>query len=577
MLSARYQDEMQKLRTLVAEFLRDHPSLAPLFGGPTVDPDVERLLEGSAFLAASLRERLDDDWPEIVRPLIEQLQPRWLRPMPSATMVAFTPNPSQTKPVTILKGSRISSRPEEGVSCQFTTCWDVVVEPITLLDAAFHHPVGEPPAIRLSFQLHDISPPDWSASTLRLFLGDGFPRAADLNLVLSRHLAFIEVKGLEEGASCRLAPERLIPLSGTKSNPLLACLPDDSPGLTALLDYFACPETFLFVEVTGLDHWRERGRGSQFELSFVLKNELPVPAPVVDRSSFLLAATPAVNLFPHTAEPITHAAKSTKLYCPVVPAGKEKEHCSVWSVDDVTGLLKSGSARKRQYRADSSAGDAPSGEPCYRTAVKLRPLSAGVDLSLELHRSEEVEASVTVEITCTNGSLPAKLGIGDLSVPTVEMADGVTVRNVTPVTPPSDPPLEPGRLWKLYTCSRLYKRMLSQPEAVRSVLATLAASVRSDREGLSRARARIGGIEKISVRERDILRGGVPWRGIEVVLKLNGKAYESLGELYLFAAVFERFLGGFVSENYLVRLIVEDSAGSTRYAWDARPGDLYEQ
>lgn len=57
-----YQSELNNLRHLADEFAQRNPALAPLLGsGSASDPDVERLLEGVAFLTGMVRQRLDDE------------------------------------------------------------------------------------------------------------------------------------------------------------------------------------------------------------------------------------------------------------------------------------------------------------------------------------------------------------------------------------------------------------------------------------------------------------------------------------------------------------------------------------
>ena len=66
MFNRHFQQELDNLRDLGEAFSKAHPAVAPMLIGPTADPDVERLLEGVAFLTALLREKLDDDFPEII-------------------------------------------------------------------------------------------------------------------------------------------------------------------------------------------------------------------------------------------------------------------------------------------------------------------------------------------------------------------------------------------------------------------------------------------------------------------------------------------------------------------------------
>jgi len=74
MLNSHYQNELNQLRRLADEFARRNPALAPLLGVDSAnDPDVERLLEGVAFLTGMVRQRLDDEFPEFIQELPQLL------------------------------------------------------------------------------------------------------------------------------------------------------------------------------------------------------------------------------------------------------------------------------------------------------------------------------------------------------------------------------------------------------------------------------------------------------------------------------------------------------------------------
>ena len=76
MFQRYYQDELSYLRELGREFAAAHPALAHSLAEEGADPDVERLLEGFAFLGAQIRQKLDDEFPELTHSLLEMLYPR---------------------------------------------------------------------------------------------------------------------------------------------------------------------------------------------------------------------------------------------------------------------------------------------------------------------------------------------------------------------------------------------------------------------------------------------------------------------------------------------------------------------
>ena len=81
MFTRYFQQELEKLKHLGEAYSRAHPAIAPMLSGSSADPDVERLLEGVAFLTASLRQKLDDEFPEIIHEYMQLLFPHYLRPL----------------------------------------------------------------------------------------------------------------------------------------------------------------------------------------------------------------------------------------------------------------------------------------------------------------------------------------------------------------------------------------------------------------------------------------------------------------------------------------------------------------
>ncbi|MDR1396039.1 MAG: type VI secretion system baseplate subunit TssF, partial [Deltaproteobacteria bacterium] len=93
MLKDLYQEELANLRVLGSQFSRDNPALAPMLGARGDDPDVERLLEGVAFLSSLVRSTLDEGFPDLVQDLLRMVFPAGLLPVPSAVMMHFRPLP----------------------------------------------------------------------------------------------------------------------------------------------------------------------------------------------------------------------------------------------------------------------------------------------------------------------------------------------------------------------------------------------------------------------------------------------------------------------------------------------------
>ncbi|ROL72812.1 hypothetical protein BHU25_14495 [Pseudomonas vranovensis] len=126
-------EERRRLRELADEFAEDDPRLAHFLGSEASDPDVERLMDGFAFLTAKLAMKIDDHLPEITQPLLQLVYPNFLRPLPSVTLVRFDPiDHALSESQLIPKGTALLSKPVDGVNCTFRTCTDVTLYPLVI-------------------------------------------------------------------------------------------------------------------------------------------------------------------------------------------------------------------------------------------------------------------------------------------------------------------------------------------------------------------------------------------------------------------------------------------------------------
>ena len=117
-----YQDELTWLREMGREYAAAHPETAAMLAEAGSDPDVERLLEGVAFISGRLRQKLDDELPELTQSLIESLWPHYLRPIPSLAMVQFeAARQNDKEPRRIPRGTQIESTPVDGTRCRRAT------------------------------------------------------------------------------------------------------------------------------------------------------------------------------------------------------------------------------------------------------------------------------------------------------------------------------------------------------------------------------------------------------------------------------------------------------------------------
>ena len=487
-----------------------------MLSGPASDPDVERLLEGVAFLTGLLRQKLDDEFPEIVHSLTNLLWPHYLKPIPSTTMIAFSPKSTLKQSTRIPAGIHLASVPVGGTSCIYRTTFDVEMHPLTLLDASFQQLSGEAAGDQAPVRASGVKLDAWKPESLRFYLAGEYSAATDLYLMLRRHLRGIVLSPVGKGGSASLEPECLKPGGFTENEPLFRYPHRSFSGYRVLQEYFLAPEKFLFLDLSGLERWEKRGR-EPFQLRFEF-GDLPFSPPRVRKESFALHTTPAVNLFAHEADPILLDHRQAAYL--VRPTGEPRP---------LPGLLR---RSRRRLRAGDGAGASvrvvrgvqPRTPGCgeyYHTMLRASPAGNGQDVYLEVAYPPQAGTPVTetlsIRLTCTNGSLADNLKAGDIRMATADSPEYAEFTNITQPTPGAVPSLG-GRYCEARFPSRAELPVpwpQREPEGdPRPVYVT---------EGRDRAvtqanRKRIDGIQEVESVSADRIVSGTPIRGQEFIL-----------------------------------------------------------
>ena len=569
MFNRYYQDELNKLKDLAAEFSQANPALAPMLSGSSADPDAERILEGVAFLTGLTRQKLDDEFPEFVQELAHLLFPHYLRPIPSCTLVSFSPKGLLSESLTIPSGTMLDSVPVDGTPCRFRTSAPLDVQPMTLDSALLVGGSGVAPKIVLRFGLQGLDISQWANPAVRLFLGSGYPDASKLLLLLLNHVKTVSVcapgdKEFRLGLPIRHAgfDSELLPYPGNAFD-----------GYRNLQEFFVLPEKFLFVDIQGLGEWSRSARGATFDLTLVL-DRLPDWMPEIRTDSFLLNVVPAVNLFEHAADPINHDHRASEYR--VSPEASNRQHYQIYSVDKVTGYQQ-GVAKERSYIPFGMLRH--SGEQAalsFRTTLRAATVGRGseVYLSVAYPPSEQpLLETLSVQVTCTNRQLPESLKLGDLNRPTSSSPDRMSFRNIRAVTAPVNPPSGEALLWRLISHVSLNFLSIASAENLKAMLSLYVFSERQEQGQEVANRRRIDSIQEVTVTPevRLIGRGSV-LRGQKIHIKCRLDFFAGVGDMYLFGCILDRFVGDYAGINSFTRVELEDAFTGAVFKWPPRLG-----
>lgn len=145
-----FREELDYLRQLSKLLATEKPHLARFLAEKDADPDIERLLEGVAFLTGNLRQKIEDEFPELTHGLIKMLWPNYLRPVPAMTLIEYTPDMDKSSvPVLIPRNEQFTTnageirvdevlpsdaKKAEPPPCTFTLCRDIWLLPVRLTE-----------------------------------------------------------------------------------------------------------------------------------------------------------------------------------------------------------------------------------------------------------------------------------------------------------------------------------------------------------------------------------------------------------------------------------------------------------
>jgi type VI secretion system protein ImpG len=569
----RYLQEMSNLRDLGEEFSKAHPDKAGMLSERRPDPDVERLLEGTAFLTALLREKLEDEFPEIIHELVKIIWPHYLRPIPSASILAFMPKPTLKQTIRIDPGTQVASKEVEGTQCLFNTCFPVEMHPLSLLEASLVESSGQLPAIKLLLELKGPSLSDWQPKSLRFYIGGENTTSTELYRLLRNDLKEIHITSSDNNRSLILTPNYLKPVGFASDESLIPYPMHILPGYRIIQEYFILPEKFLFFDLKGWERWEDRGGGNRFEINFIFK-KFPRSIPRVKSENFVLFATPVINVFPFDADPIRLDHRKTEYR--VSPSSNKSTHYQVYSVEKVVGFVQ-GTARERVYVPFELFNPDIRNHPVYHTHVRNSPDEHGFDVYLSVAYSKDSGLAVTetlsIQLQCTNGVLSEGIRTGDICLPTSSSPEYTEFKNLRPPTSTLLPPLGTNLLWRFLSHLSLNYVSLANVKNLQAMLDLYNFEETRDRRSFLANQRRIAGIKNLSTRTVDRLVAGVVMRGREIQMDIRKDHFIGSGDLYLFGCILDFFLGSYASINTFTQLIVKEVVQGDIYKWETRIGD----
>jgi len=603
--NAYYQDELRYLRETGPEVARANPEVARYLADRGSDPDVERLLEGAAFLCGRIREKLDDELPEFTASMMGLLWPHYLRSVPSMAIVQLRPDMAQLQaPVYVNAGCTFASTPVDGTRCVYRACWPVTVRPWSIEDVRLETEPGKPVRFILTFRCAaGLNAADLDLGTVRLHLAGDTATAFTLFQLLAAHVHQAAVTTVDSGSPA--LPSKSPALPGRKrfelgSDAITAAGQTGEEGLIPyparsflgyrfVQEYFAFKERFLFVDVAGMDRAvAEIEPGDALRLSVTLNRRLD-SFPRVSTDNVRLHCVPVINLFQHPGEPIRVRHDRVRyLLHPSKVGVADRRHVEVYSIDSVTAVTQGAAVQTRPVPPFYSFAHASAGDPrkvsyyhyevvpcVQRDDPRLCTDTYVSFVGAQAPGQMPADETMSFELTCTNRDLPGQLRAGDICQPTDSSPASVEFSNLGKPTETIRPPLGKALHWRLISHMSLNYVSLTTVDHFRELLRVYDFQSEHDAQRAAAHARLLEGIVHVSARYHERMVRGTPLRGCQVELELSEEHFAGEGDAYVFACVVDRFLAQYVTLNSFSQLSVRFARSGQRYAFPPRWGEQF--
>lgn len=354
-----YNRELVYLREMGKEFAELYPKVANrlgMHGIDVVDPYVERLMEGFAFLTSRIQLKMEAEFPRFSEQLLEMLYPNYLSPTPSMAIVELQPDTSKgdiSRGFLVPRGTLMHCQTlkKDGINVHYTTTQDVTLQPLHLKNVELGKIPANLPLVSLN--LHQYG----AVSALRIHLSCQKTLFLD-KLDLGKLVFFLSGPDIQSQQLLELIIEHSIGIvcQTLGDAPQYQVLPDISPhhegfeddqsllpndprnfsGYRQLQEYFAFPARFQFFSISGMGSFlKQTKEKNEFELILLLDKTNPDLEHLVDTSYLALNSTPVINLFPKITERV-FVKENASEYHLVVDNARPLDH-EIFSVQRLYG------------------------------------------------------------------------------------------------------------------------------------------------------------------------------------------------------------------------------------------------
>jgi type VI secretion system protein ImpG len=573
-----FDAEMRYLREAGKEFAQAQPQVARRLGLSTPgarDERAEAVNESFAFLASRFRMTLDDTLPEITDPLIDHLWPHAGRTIPSLAILECVPRSGEARVLdTLPAGLQVRSTPvgPDGTVCFYRTTQPVRLLPIDIHGAGVRMREDGRTVIRLAFNLtHREQRLLDDLSRIRLYLHGDRPTASALYAAFTRQVESVGVRMplVRDG---QLQPLTHMRFEAAGCGPGTRLWPVDHDARDAelereqtMLEYFAFPEKFHFVDLCGFDRANVLPGERRIEFEIVIEGRIAGDV-TFDETNIRLFCTPVINLFELDAQAI-RPDRHTRDY-PVLAPAAAGEHIEPYealsvSASDQRNATKHEYQSFREFRHRGGMMRYESPDRYFHTSIRhgvtgRREMWVTLGGHLWDEPGSRPDAHVTVGVLANNGRLP-RMALRESAInnPASAFTGVEQVRNLTAPTMPLYPPRDSRYAWQVASHFGPNELNMMNVDVLRGALSLYDWTQHGDN------RRRIEAIREVWLDEESEIVGASVNRIINVNVKIDTAGFAGPGDVALFGDVLSRFVGRYACFHYAVRLVLHEGVGGS--------------
>lgn len=578
-----YKKELISLRNEGAEFCKKNPGLSSYLAKEGQDPDVERLLEGFAFLSGRLHQQLDQELPEVAHTLVQLLWPNYTRVIPSYSIIKYQ-SVKENQNTLIKRGTEVLSKIKpDAIQCKFRTTYDVNIMPIGL-DSVNYFIFGKKSSLELNMKVTNSSTLENIVfEKLRVYLSGSKFISQDLYLFLTKYIEKIEISIKDEDAEelflLQIDKDSINPVGFNSMETMTSYPANIFDGYILLQEFFCFREKYLFIDINNLSKISSlnkdilsKSRMFSIKIDFtktLLGHEVPT------KENFSLYCTPIINLFETDAVPIRKNVEQEEFL--VLPSDLDKNHSEVFSVEKVRGWSFQKSIYQDYLSFESfEHSDEENEYYSLRTKLSIDADRTNTYLRFSGLKKEEVlsntNSTISVKILCTNRNVPSSLMLGDICVANSSSNSvAIPFKNITIPTISYPPPISGDFLWRTISNMSLNYLSLSDIKSLRMILETYDFLGAYDIRQKEKTIMILKGLVDISYETCEIIDKGLPIRGTHIKLLINSSKFSCMGEVFIFCSILNEFFSLYSSINSFHKLSV-DVQNEELFEWPVKIG-----